>query len=117
MQTKEFFGNYSILDYNVSHRVLLLRGRLPDSKSIHSDIIFEGVFYIEMPTQLEGFVLYMADDMITSQVISTRYNYPFYPQFNQAIYVLESEGKKYFVGCVRVLIKESNMNYMESSIK
>ncbi|NOT52445.1 MAG: hypothetical protein HOP10_14340 [Chitinophagaceae bacterium] len=79
------------------------------------DLIFEGVFFIEVPTRIHDILLYEADKIQIEEVIK-KYNDVFYPQFNK-IYVINSDNKNYFIGCVRYLVQENSLFPLVSSIR
>jgi hypothetical protein len=105
-----------MFDFSISHKVLLFRNEEPERENINIDIIFEGVFYLDIPTRLEGLSILEADDQEISNILA-KYNDKFYPEFGEKIFVIKSDSNKYFIGCVRYLIKENSLPGLTSSIK
>jgi hypothetical protein len=116
MEKKQFKGEFNVLDYNISHKVLLLRRHDLSLPMENLDLIFESVFYMEIITRLNDIIIYQADIKTTDE-LQKRFSRIFYPQFGQVFYILESEGGKFIIGCGRYLVKENSLDYLESSIR
>ncbi len=116
MEGKRFIEEFNLLDYNTSHKVLLYRGQIEKEIKQNIDLVFEGVFYIEAPTRLQGLILYEADEIFKKEILK-KINGEIYPEFGQTFFVIESDNKRYIIGCNRFLIQENSLIYLESSIK
>ena len=116
MEKKYLIGDYNLLDYNISHKVLLFRNKIDSESNQNVDLIFEAVFYLEVPTRLRNIVLFQADEN-TINVLLNKFNEKFYPEFGQTVFVIESENKQYFIGCNRYLIQENALDHLTSSIR
>jgi len=116
MEKKQFLGEFSLLDYNISHKVLLFRKSSNTEENQNIDLVFEGTFYLEVPTKLKNIIVYQADEETTNKVIK-RYGGMFYPEYSQVIFVIESGTALYYIGCIRLLITENSLNLLTSSIK
>ncbi|MBK6828713.1 MAG: hypothetical protein IPG86_18515 [Chitinophagaceae bacterium] len=116
MEKKYFKGSFKFLDYSISHKVLLLRNNDHVESTKNVDLVFESVFYLEIPTTVKDFYLYTANEEM-SKIFIEKYGGDYYPQFNQAFYILESNNRKYCIGCGRVLIEENEFDDLKSSIK
>ena len=116
MERKRFIEEFNLLDYNISHKVLLYRGQIKKEIKQNIDLIFEGVFYIEVPTRLHGLILYEADEILKEEILK-KISEKFYPELGQTFFVIESDNKRYIIGCNRFLIQENSLIYLESSIK
>ncbi len=111
-----FSGTFNMLDYIISHKVLLFRSLHLNENNKNIDIIFEGVFYLELPTRIHGFQIYEAD-VNTFTEISNKHNEIIRPEFGKKIFSIQSDNKQYYIGCVRVMVKENTLDPLESSIR
>ena len=115
METFKLEGTFNALDYNISHKVLLFRN-FDDSEKGNIDLIFELVFYLQIPTRISDFILYEADE-ITKKTLQEEAFYGAPLQDPQTYFVIESGERKYYIGCWRFIIKKNRLLSLESSIK
>lgn len=106
-----------MLDYNISHKVLLFRKN--DSYQFSQpnvDLIFESVFYMELPTSLENICIYEASNTLVQEV-ELKFGQTIYQHLGYKVYVIECNQNAYYVGCSRYILKENRLPYTQSSIK
>ena len=104
-----------MLDYSISHKILLLRNNDSyESQGPNTDLTFESVYFMDMPTSMEDIVLYEGDDEVFKQ-IEAKCVREIFRQY-ETVFVLESQGKKYYVGCWRYQIKQNNLNPLTSGL-
>lgn len=104
MESLIFHEIFNMAGYNISHKVLLLRNEDPERVKSNIDIIFEGVFYLEIPTRLNGIAISDGGARENAYVLN-KFNGKIYPEYGQRVFVIKSEGFEYLIGCVRYLIK------------
>jgi hypothetical protein len=102
-----FNSFFKIHKYRVSHKVLTLRSSIRKGDDFeHTDIIFGGAFYIQLPDYLENFVL-RESDLKERGYVQRKYNKKMI--IEQQVFVLEQGSKKYYVGAMsmRTQVSES----------
>lgn len=109
-------GRFVFFDYNISHKLLLLRNN--DSHEFSGpniDLIFESVFYLEIPTSLQDILIYEASDDDVGR-IEKRIGQKIDKEFGFKIYSIESNQGRFYIGCSRFIIEKNNLPFMKSSI-
>lgn len=108
-------GHFRIFDYFVSHSQLLLRcSETDDQRCINTDILFEGVEYIELPTFFEDPTLSLGnkDDL---EAAAKRSSQPFVPELQQ-VFVVQAQQQRYLVVAVSLEVSRNELPPLESSI-
>lgn len=117
MEKVNLQGFFNLLDYNITHsRVLFRCSQTYESKGYNTDLIFESVFFMEIPSHFQDVRIYEADEP-TFNYIQDKCISEIYKEQHDNIFVLESCGKKYYIGCWRFLINETSLLPLESSIE
>src|SRR5262245_52183856 len=115
MTSPEFTSDrlFRVWDWSVSHCRLLIRsprsGQDPTERNI--DIAFYGVFYLELPESLHGIsvVAPTPEDEAYLRAKAT-------PGMHGRLFVLESSGRRLFVGAVQMEVTENDLPPMQSSL-
>ena len=116
MKALNFKGSFKILDYRMSHKLLLLRASKRKGDTLSNiDILFRGVFYLEIPERLEDIVIRKAIQEEVDYVCNRCY-YNVFLQYSE-IFVLECANSKYFIGAGDFQVSENQLPPLESSIK
>jgi len=112
----KFNGHFDLIDAHSSHHMLLLRNTtiLENAETINIDILFESVKYIDIPTFFNGLTIEEgADDdklfLKSKYFDGTVFDYC-------KIFVLESQGLKFYVIAVRCVITENSLGVGVTSI-
>lgn len=116
MHIMNFQGLFNIFDFNISHKVLLIRNTDPRREKINIDIIFYSVFYLDIPTLLIDFSIRDAREDETAYVMN-KYNDKFYPEMGDKILVISTNEKKYYIGCNKFVVTENSLINLKSSIR
>jgi hypothetical protein len=112
--SKEYF---SLLDYSISHGILLIRStEIKKTHHINTDICFSATFYIEFPTELKGLTIELgtAKDCEYLKNVLPKSNTD--PMHVGSVYIIISEGKRYFIGARAISITQNSYHPLETSI-
>lgn len=116
MDMNLLYGRFVFLDYNISHKLLLLRNNDSHEYSEpNTDLIFESVFYIDLPTSLQDIRILEASDEEVER-IEKKIGQTIHKEFGLKVYSIESSQSRFYVGCSRFIIKKNNLPFIESSI-
>ena len=107
-------GWFQVWDFNVSHDQLLIRCAKDKDQSENVDLIFGGVFYMEIPCDLTGVRLDKPSaDEITYLVGRTG----IIDGLPRRYFVLCTAERRYFVGALLLKVKKNTLDYGESSLE
>jgi hypothetical protein len=110
-------GVFTVLDYNAAHKTLLLRNNgYYELNGPNTDLVFASVFYLELPTRLYDVTIYEADGE-TLQEVEQKCADKINPNLGEKVFVLESAGRKFFIGCGQLQVKENHLDHLDSSIR
>ena len=111
-----FEGFFKLIDYNVSHKLLLIRNTEIEKNEINNcDILFIGVYYLDIPENFESISINEANES-DYNIIEEKCHFKVY-RAHQKLFRIESSGKKYYIGCTNYKVEKNNLNPLESSIK
>jgi hypothetical protein len=104
---------FRIWDWSISHCRLLLRSpRRPDDPStLNVDVMFSGVFYLELRESLEGLWIGAPSAEDDARM---RSRVP--PGTHGRYFALRSGGKQYVVGAAHMEVAENDLPPMQSSL-
>ncbi len=112
---EKYEGTFRILDYSISHKLLLLRStEIENEEVFNKDILFISVFYIEIKETLEGIIL-REGDIKDFKYVEKKYGNQL-TQLNK-VFILESQGCRYYIGASAYRPSENNLLPSKSSIK
>ena len=115
MQPTELRGFFSILDYHISHRRMLIRSTETSEEGVqNTDLLFDGIFYIEMPDKLDVVTIREGSEQ-EYEYVESRCFFEVHRQFSK-VFVLRSQGKDYYVGARSFEASENDMPPLESSL-
>lgn len=108
-------GMYNVLDFRLSHKLLLIRkSDIVKGKAINNDILFQTVFYIEMPTRFEDMTLILGtseDEKYLKDKLGSALSLNF-----QKVYVIQNDVTKYYVVASDVQLTENELPPLESGL-
>jgi hypothetical protein len=105
LESKAYFR---FLDYHISHKQLLIRGENA-IEGDNIDVVFEGTHFLNCPTTFNGIKIYLLDE--DSSKTNEVPIFPFAKNF-----LVESEGKKYFIQAGALRIFRNSLTLWESCI-
>lgn len=115
MEKKIFNGEFKVLDYSISHRILLIRfSEIKDGECFNTDIAFVSTYYVELPTVLSNIEIYEGELSDYSYVLE-RCNIENEVGFRK-VYVLISENSKYYIGAGNYQIQQNSLLPLETSL-
>ena len=115
MHPTELIGFFSILDYHISHRRMLVRSTETSEEGVrNTDLLFDGVFYIEMPDKLDGVTIREGSEQ-EYEYVEGRCFFEVHRQFSK-VFVLRSQEKDYYVGARGIEVSENDKPPLESSL-
>lgn len=119
-QINQLFNvEFNIFDCFISHRILILRhSYISDEKNWNLDIKFEGVTYLELPTNLSGIHLYNGSDLDRDYILS-RYDgeeNENTPNNLMELFVILNRKKRYYIMASCVSIETNDLPNDVSSI-
>lgn len=87
---------FEIQNYSLSHRELILKNTSDDS--IDEVLIFHSVFYVQLPSALEGFKIRIGIDL-DKEYLESQNKKSFYYWVLQRVYVIEDNNDNvYYIG-------------------
>ncbi len=99
---------FRFLDYNISHKQLLIRGENA-IEGDNIDLAFEATIFLNCPTTFNGIKLYFLDkDSSMEKKISI---FPF-----TKVFLIQSEDKEYFIQAGILRVFRNSLTLSESSI-
>ena len=117
MMKKEFKGFFTVMDFSLTHKMLLIRKTdIVDEEPYNTDIAFIGVFYMDITTIYYDLTITQGTDE-EAEKISHKCNKEFIGDISgEDIFVLESEGRKYYIGAAKMDIMNNTYSPLETSI-
>ncbi|MGD1843500.1 MAG: hypothetical protein ACFB0B_21805 [Thermonemataceae bacterium] len=114
---KEFKGFFKVMDFSLTHKMLLIRKTdIVDKKPYNTDIGFIGVFYMDITTIYYDLTITQGTDE-DAEKISHKCNKEFIGDISgKDIFVLESEGRRYYIGAAKMEIHNNNYYPLETSL-
>jgi hypothetical protein len=111
-------GVFELLDYSLSHSILLYRKmEWIDDAHFNTDIFFSSTYYIEAPTKLYNLTIKQGSkkdcDYISDKIGKSHYVIPISPE---SVYVIISRRKKYYIGAILLTVTKNNYKEGETSI-
>jgi hypothetical protein len=105
---------FSLWDYNISHQVLLLRCNGFNNMEYNNiDIVFMGVFLINIPTYLIGIEI---TELSIEQF--DRYNLQVSEiHFNDKFFIVKSQEKEFVIGALAFSVFQNKLKFDVSSIR
>ena len=112
-------GPFRIVDYSISHSVILLRKtEIIDVTPHNTDLLLGGVFYLEIPAWLEDITVEHGTEADWTYVRTRCWEetkvVDFYGREN--IFVFKCGDKKYFIGANSLKVFENTYDPLETSI-
>ncbi len=102
-------GAFRFLDYQISHKQLLIRGKNIDGEQ-NIDLIFEGTDMVNCPTDFIGVKIYQLDkEEIKNRKIDNRYGF-------SKVFLLITDNKEYYIKTMIMRIYKNSLTLDESSI-
>ena len=115
MDKFEMSGFFEILDYRLSHRLLLIRStNIVNETPVNTDIIFVEVYFLEVPTCFENISIELANEAEYNYVQS-KHCFPVVQQYDK-VFKIKTNNKEYFIGCWEYRIETNNLLPLETSI-
>jgi len=99
---------FKFLDYNISHKQLLIRGENA-IESDNIDLAFEATIFLNCPTTFKGIELYYLDEHSSAEKKVSIF--PF-----TKVFFIKSEGKEYFIQAGILRIFRNSLALSDSSI-
>lgn len=113
---KEFKGIFTVMDYALSHKILLIRNTIiKDQAAYNTDIGFMAVYYLEIITTFDDLIIRKGEAEDVDRVIK-RCGKDASSVTTENVFVLESGGEKYYVGAYQVDIYNNTYDPLETSI-
>jgi hypothetical protein len=110
-------GFFNIIDYSLTHNILLLRTyQIVEESIINTDLKFKSVFYIEIPSYFDG--LYVENGTPEDcEYVLNRCDPEFVSTLkSEHVFVLITNRKKYFIGARLLVVENNNLGIGETSI-
>jgi hypothetical protein len=108
-------SEYRLLDYNISHRQLLIRSLRNRERPYNIDIIFKGVKYLIVSDSFNGIEI-----TNTLNLSETQFHFISKHIRNEDLYnnfILKTmDGKKYFINAITFNVFKNKLDILESSI-
>lgn len=115
MELDELYGLFNVFDYRLSLKLLLLRAtEVVNEEPINTDILFQTVFFIEIPNQFDNIRIERGNDSDFNYVQDKCW-FTLQKEFNN-IFVLHTAGKRYYIGAANYQVNINNMIPLSSSI-
>ncbi|KOY86812.1 hypothetical protein AD998_12265 [bacterium 336/3] len=123
MEKIELKGFFTLIDFSVTHKLLLLRKsdfNFDKVEPLNTDIIFAGVAYLELDTIFEDITISKLGDKHDIEYFRQRSCIETYDDdfvIHENIFVLESQGKKFYIVARDVIIENNNYDSAKTSLK
>jgi hypothetical protein len=104
---------FRLWDYRVSHDQLLLRSPKSETQPRNHDVIFAGVEYLELPTQLSGLALRPANSTEVAEARRRRGK----PVPADRVFAITADGDCYLIIAATVREEENELDLFESSLE
>ena len=118
MLIKNLVGYFILIEYHLSHKRILYRHtELTENgeTKFNQDIIFESVYYLEVPTKLENVKIYSGNQDDFSYVKS---KCPFEIFFKyDKVYILEAGSKKHYIGAKNIKVNKNKLEPFNSGFE
>lgn len=105
-------GSFSIFDYSISHKKLLLRySFIFDSKNYNIDVLFRSTRYLNIPTTMEGLNIYLPEENIQKNILD---KIELYGDDTIKAFFLSSKMETYFIVARDLKINENDLDNMQT---
>jgi hypothetical protein len=102
---------FTLFDYQVGHQGLMLRANSKSDRSFSNlDLIFDGVTFVSIPTVILGVDIIVDRSSEYSSLLGTSAN------MEEKVYLIHSQGKKYFIVANSFIAIENNLSWEVSSL-
>ncbi|WP_420386230.1 hypothetical protein [Roseivirga sp.] len=106
---------FFVLDYNASHRQLLIRSKKHKGRDHNIDIIFKGVVNLLMSTEFDGFEISTPTDSDVRNVLGSQYL--FKQDKNYLIFKIDDkDGYSRYLNAMCFGVYHNELDILESSI-
>ena len=116
MENIKLEGTFKILDYRLSHQLLLIRAsHRSDDILSNTDLLFENVFYVEVAESFKNPIIEKANQE-EIEYVRQKSNYNISLQRSN-VFVLKCGKFKYYIGGRKLKVSKNILPPLESSIR
>lgn len=105
---------FSLWNYVISHDRMLIRSPKNQNYTHNIDILFLGVYYLNLPTMMKGLTIYQADTEHIS-AIETLLNINLLKS-SLSLFIVESNNHTYQIVAAKMHIEKNELGFFESSL-
>ncbi|TAJ12151.1 hypothetical protein DMA11_13920 [Marinilabiliaceae bacterium JC017] len=114
MKFSHEYLNFNILDYRLSHKLLIIRASfLENNELVNIDILFKGVFYIETSTNMDGILIVEGNEADYKRV-QKKYGDI---SNSEKVFKLKSKMGDYLIGALSYEINKNKLPPLKSPFK
>lgn len=109
-------GFFTVLDFSITHKMLLIRNtEVVKDISLNTDICFISTFYMDIPTIFTDIVIEQGTYKDCTYILN-RCDPEYISVTPKDVFILYSQGKKYYVGARKLEITTNNLDPNETSL-
>jgi len=115
MENMKLKGTFKILDYSISHQLLLIRAsHRVDDTLFNTDLLFENVFFLELAESFKDPIIQKAKEHEV-EYVRKKCDYNISLQHSN-VFVIKCGEFKYYIGGRKFKVSENTLLPLESSI-
>lgn len=109
----DLINEFMLLDYSRSHTQLLIRSKKNKYKEYNTDIIFKGVYFISMPSLINGIAISVIDPGVIADYVEI---FGLKNDQGYKIFSLSNTKQQYFINASSFGVFQNKLDILETSL-